>query len=301
MVSRPSQVRYLVAVVQEGQITRAAQKLGVAQPVLSQAIAQLEAELGIDLLERHPRGVTPTLAGEAFLAKARVALAAEEQAVETARAFARRTRNELVVGFVGPPPTASFPELFASFSSRCPEAKLTLRDLPFPQAEVASWLAGVDLVVCHPPELPEDAEVQTVRVEPRAIVLPADHPLAGRQEIPVEEVLDETFVSYHPSVDPRWSAFHTLDDVRAAPPKATTADQAVNSLQMAGILSCASAVTAIPYTDARLARLLLTNIAVVPLAGAPPARLSLVWRRESENPLLAALVAAARALESDGA
>jgi DNA-binding transcriptional LysR family regulator len=78
------QLRYFVTVAEEGQITRAARRLHIAQPALSQALAQLEAELDIVLFERHPRGVTLTPAGEAFLVKARAALAAEAETVQVA-------------------------------------------------------------------------------------------------------------------------------------------------------------------------------------------------------------------------
>ncbi len=72
------QFLYFVTVVEEGQITRAATRLHVAQPALSQAIAKLEDSVGVRLLERHARGVTPTPAGAAFLEKARAALTATE-------------------------------------------------------------------------------------------------------------------------------------------------------------------------------------------------------------------------------
>jgi LysR family nitrogen assimilation transcriptional regulator len=63
MSFRRGHLRYFVTVVEERQITRAAAKLHIAQPALSHAMAQLEAELGVQLLERHARGVTPTAAG----------------------------------------------------------------------------------------------------------------------------------------------------------------------------------------------------------------------------------------------
>src|SRR5213593_484826 len=102
MPLRLEQLRYFVTVAEEGQMTRAARKLHLAQPALSQAIAQLEGELGIDLLERHPRGVTLTPAGEAFLPKARAALDADTDAALTARSLARAARDTMEVGFIGP-------------------------------------------------------------------------------------------------------------------------------------------------------------------------------------------------------
>src|SRR6476469_6650933 len=98
MPFRPGQLLYFVTVAEEGQVTRAARKL---------AIAQLEGELGLQLLERHARGVTLTAAGEIFLPKARAAVDSEREVEQAGRSLSRVTDGTLDVGFVGPPPTIS--------------------------------------------------------------------------------------------------------------------------------------------------------------------------------------------------
>src|SRR6202035_2948495 len=98
MPFKRGQLLYFVTVAEEGQITRAAARLHVAQPALSQAIAQLEEELGIELLERHPRGVTLTAAGEAFLPKARAAVAADADAALAAEWLARSSEGTIEFG-----------------------------------------------------------------------------------------------------------------------------------------------------------------------------------------------------------
>ena len=120
MLSSRRQLGYFITAAEEGQITRAARRLHMAQPALSQAIAHLESDLGVELFERHPRGVTLTPAGEAFLVKARAAWVADVAAAQTAQSLARSARGEIVVGFVGPPPSLSNPELFDSFAERHP-------------------------------------------------------------------------------------------------------------------------------------------------------------------------------------
>src|SRR6201995_4624879 len=92
------QLQYLVVIVEEGQITRAAQRLRVAQPALSQAISRLEAQLGVRLLERLPRGIEPTPAGEAFFEKAREALSAVEEAEDVVHPGAG-SEGGLALGF----------------------------------------------------------------------------------------------------------------------------------------------------------------------------------------------------------
>lgn len=296
MLSRGRQLDYFVAVAQEGQITRAAQKLHLAQPALSQAIAQLERDVGVELLERHGRGVTLTPAGEAFLEKARAALAAEADAVRTAQALARAARGAIAVGFIGPPPAASNPELFAAFSDTHPDAEVSFQDLPFPRGPTVDWLSEVDVAVCHPPVAEEGVCVHQVRAEPRAVVAQKNHPLAGRHELAVMEVLDETFVSYHPEVQPTWAGFHCLDDHRGGPPAQMTRDNALTSLHMLGIMSSGRAITTVPLTDARLAEQVLPSVVAMSLGDARPAEVSLVWRRDNQNPLIGALVATAQRL-----
>jgi len=290
MSFRRGHLRYFVTVAEEGQITRAARKLHIAQPALSQAMAQLESELGIELYERHPRGVTLTPAGEAFLVKARIALATEDDAAQTAQWLARAARGAIEVGFVGPPPTLNAPELFAAFADSHPDAEVSFRDLPFPYGQTLSWLEEVDVAFCHLPTVEPGVDVQTVRLEPRAVVAHESHPLARRTELTVAEVLDETFLSYHPDVQPTWAGFHSLDDHRGGPPQATTVHRAATTMQMGGIMASRGAITTLPLCDAKLAQQVLPVVAI-PLSDAHPAVLSLVWRRENPSPLVQALVA----------
>ncbi len=290
------QLRYFVTVSEEGQITRAAKRLHLAQPALSQAIAQLESELGVELLTRHPRGVMLTDAGEAFLIKARAVLAAEEETSEIALALRRAASDTIAIGFVGPPPTLSTPELFRAFAERHPQAHISYLDLPFPCGQTASWLGSVDVAFCHAPVVEPGICVQPVRVEPRALLAHRAHALAGYNELSVTDVLDETFVSYHPDVQPAWAAFHSLDDHRAGTPARVTTDHALSTLQMLGIMSSARAVTTIPYGDAKLARQVLPDIVAMPVRDAAPADVSLVWREDTSSTLLEDLLEIAKRL-----
>ena len=294
------QLHYFVTVSEEGQITRAARKLHLAQPALSQAIAHLETELGIELFVRHPRGVTLTQAGEAFLVKARAALAAEAETAQMGLSLRRAASAAIVVGFVGPPPMIGTPALFADFSERHPEAQISFRDLPFPCGATTTWLAGVDVALCQPPASEQGVSVQPVRVEPRAVVAHREHALAEHPQLDAADVLEETFVSYHPEVQPAWAGFHSLDDHRGGPPKRATSDDALTSLQMLGIMSSPRAITTVPYADAQLARQVLPNIVAIPLRDAAPATVSLVWSEDTANPLLDDLVEAAKGLASGG-
>jgi DNA-binding transcriptional LysR family regulator len=283
-------LRYFVAVAEEGQITQAARRLFMAQPALSQAISHLESELGLRLLDRHARGVTLTDAGEAFLLKARAAVDSESEVRRTAELLARAERGVLEVGFVGPPPAMTSSGLITAFVNAHPDADISFRDLPYPRGTTRSWLEPVDVALCVTPAISDDLHVHPVRTEPRALVMHSDHRLAGRKQLELKDVLGETFVSYHPDVQPTWSAFHSLDDHRGAPPVAQTDDRVATALQMLGTLATMRAVTVLPRADAKLIEHGLPGLVAIPIRDADPAVVSLIWRAEDDHPLVSALV-----------
>ncbi|HYM55119.1 MAG TPA: LysR family transcriptional regulator [Solirubrobacteraceae bacterium] len=294
------QLVYFVRVAEEGQMTRAARSLHLAQPALSQAIAHLESQLGVELLERHARGVSLTAAGEAFFAKARVALSAAADAELTAQSLTRAAKSVIELGFLGSPPMLDAPELFAAFAYLHPELEVSFRELPFPCDPTTTWLEEVDVALCFSPTPHPDVRIQPLRVEPRVVVTAKSHPLARRGELTVEEVLDETFPGIHPSVDPVWAGFWQLDDHRGSPAPHVTSDHAINPHELAAIIASGRAITAMPASSAANVVRALTNVVAIPLPGADPATLALVWNRENPNALVAAIVAAAANIATTG-
>jgi DNA-binding transcriptional LysR family regulator len=301
MPFRPTHLRYLVTVAEEGQLTRAARKLEIAQPALSQAISQLESELGLQLLVRHPRGVTLTEAGEAFLPKARIAVEAERDVELTASALAGGGEETLTVGFLGPPPSITARELFAAFHAEQPGANVAFRDLPFPQGQSRSWLKDVDVAFCHQPELDASVKAQLVRVEPRAVVAHRSHPVAAATELTVDAVLDETFIGYAEEVQATWAGFHSLDDHRGGPPSSRTDDRARTGLQMLGIISAGGAITTLPACDGHLIESGLPDLVSIPLRDARPAELSLICPASGCPPLVDELLGIAARLATERA
>jgi DNA-binding transcriptional LysR family regulator len=293
---RQGHLLYFVTVVEEGQMTRAARKLDLAQPALSQAIAQLESEVGVQLLERHPRGVALTPAGEQFYEHARLAVDAAAEAEQTVSWLARGAEGSIEFGFVGSPPTVDSPSQLEAFAEAYPDIDIHYRELPFPPTSTSSWLASVDVAVCHLP--PEDPQVWrlTLRSEPRVVLAPRRHPIAARRELALAEVLDETFVGLHPSIDPAWAGFWSLDDHRGGPPAHTTDDGAANPHEVLAALASRRAITTVPATVAGLIINLLTGVVAIPLHGAGPCTIALVGHRDRRNPLVASLLAFAQVI-----
>ncbi|HUH79844.1 MAG TPA: LysR family transcriptional regulator [Solirubrobacteraceae bacterium] len=294
---RRGHLDYFVAVAEEGQITRAAARLHVAQPALSQAMAQLEGELGLTLLQRHSRGVTLTPAGEAFLPKARAAVAAHREASVTAEWLARAAQGSIEFGFVGHAPALDSPSVLAAFRSSHPDVSLRFRELPFPSSQTKLWLAEVDLAVCHRP--PEDAGtwMHPLREEPRVVLASRRHHLAGRDELTVEEVIGETFVGMHPTVDKEWSGFWTLDDYRGSPAE-VTGDQAKNAQEMIASIAASGAITTVPGSVAAMMLTDLSGITAIPLMCASPAVITLSGHADRNNELVAELLDFAQGLKA---
>jgi LysR family transcriptional regulator, hca operon transcriptional activator len=294
MEFRRGHLPYFVAVAEEGQITRAAKRLHIAQPALSQAIAQLEADIGFRLLERHARGVRLTPAGERFLVNARAAVAAWSDASAAARSAGRVLEGVIEFGFLGAPPALDSPAPLQRFAALHPGLDLRYRDLPFPTLPTASWLADVDIAVCHRP--PPDAAVWEllVRSEPRVVLAPAHHPLAAQAETGVEEVLGETFIGLHADVAPEWAGFWSLDDHRGARPARVTPDSAANPQEVLAALALRHAITTVPASVASLLAGPHSGIAAVSLRDAAPALITLVGHAAPRNPRVEALLEFAR-------
>src|SRR6202163_1923878 len=178
-------LRYFVTVAEEGQFTLAAQRLFMAQPALSQAIASLESDFGVQLLERHSRGVRLTPAGEVFLEKARAALAADEDALLTAQSLVRADQRTILLGYLGLPPPLKSPNLMGAFREAHPDIQIRQHELPYPSLPTALWLREVDAAICSRPAADPNVCFQPLRAEPRVVLAPKRHRLAQRQELAV--------------------------------------------------------------------------------------------------------------------
>jgi DNA-binding transcriptional LysR family regulator len=132
------------------------------------------------------------------------------------------------------------------------------------------------------------------------VVAPESHPLASRSELTVAEVLDDTFISYHPDVQPAWAGFHSLDDHRREPPRRMTTHRVLTPPEMLAAMASRQAITAVPASDARIIEQALRGVVAIPLVDAAPATLALTWRKDSPNPVVEELVSFAERLKASG-
>jgi DNA-binding transcriptional LysR family regulator len=272
-------------------MTRAARRLQLAQPALSQAIARLEAQLGVKLLERNPRGVTVTPAGAAFLAKAQAALAAVEDLNATARSWARDEQERLHAGFMSLTPPMMAGELFPRFMAEHPEVTIEWRQLGYPTLEPRSWLGDSDAALIWFSPTGPGLTAQAIRSSPLVVAMHERHRLANRTELKVEDVLEEPFPGVVDWCDPGWLGYWGLDAYRGSPAPRTD-DWAVTPEEVASIVASGRAITTVPEIVAvPFAHL---GIRAIPLIDAEPAVLMLVWPDGATTRLVSDLAELAR-------
>lgn len=192
------QMRYFIAVGEELHFTRAAERLHMAQQPLSTAIARLEQQLGVRLLDRTTRRVELTDAGQAFLEAARTAVSAADAAVEAALVAAGGTTGEVSMG-VSSGAWYGLAELFEHLQESYPNVRLDVRQQSGGPAVSAIRRGELDLAVglCVPPQ--DGLEMHRLKDEPVVAVIPTAHPLAGRRSVPLAELSGETFALDDPA------------------------------------------------------------------------------------------------------
>jgi DNA-binding transcriptional LysR family regulator len=194
-------LRYFVAVAEEASFTAAAQRVHVAQQVLSTQIRQLENAVGTQLLERSSRGVTATPAGAAFLAAARETLASLDRGVTAARNAAQVVSGRLSVGLSLAASGDTRTRLLAAFERAYPQVDLRL--LAFDLTEPACGLLdrSSDVALLRPPVAAAGIALRQVDEEPRVFVLPAGHPLAAREALTLADVAGLPWVAAELATD----------------------------------------------------------------------------------------------------
>ena len=193
------QLHYFLAVADEGSFTRAAERLFVAQPSLSQQIKSLEQELGGPLLERLPRGVRLTAAGKAFMTEARAAVTHAASATRNARGVLGLEGGELEVATVTSVAFGVLPSAFRTWHERYPGTTIALREYTHRSALDDAVRLGVGDIAVGPRPAHWRGPVVDLGWEEFVVVLPASDPLAeAGHPVPLEDLADRDWVLFGP-------------------------------------------------------------------------------------------------------
>lgn len=192
-------LRYFIAVAEELHFGRAALRLNISQPPLSQQIMQLETETGARLFNRTNRSVQLTAAGEQLLSDARAILLQVEQASDRAARLHRGEEGELRIGFTSSAPfTAVVSDALFRFRQRWPQVHIKMQEINTRQQLVPLHEGLLDLGVMRNTPLPADLRHQLLLSEPLYAVVHKAHPLAGAEKISVTALAAEPFVFFDP-------------------------------------------------------------------------------------------------------
>ena len=188
-------LRYFRAVAEELHFGRAAQRLHIAQPPLSQQIRQLEAELGVELLVRSTRRVELTPAGEEYLRRVVDILEAVDSAGRHVARIADGTRGHLAIGCVGSATYSLLPRLVRVLGERLPDVDVEIRGEMLAPAQILGLRSGeLDLAVLRPQASNDGLTVETLRTDRLIVAVPDGHALAGSAAVSFAQLRDEDFV-----------------------------------------------------------------------------------------------------------
>src|SRR5580693_4233756 len=197
-------IRYFLAVAEERHFTRAASKVGIGQPPLSQQIKNLEAEIGTPLFHRVPHGAELTAAGEAFLQGVKEMPSLAERAMKAAQRAARGEMGSLRVGFTA---SAAFntvvPSAIRAFRRAYAEVELVLEEANTTRLVAGLQDGSLDVAFLRPGAAGSEAfQLRLLSEEPMMLALPLGHPLAAQQEVELETLKEDPFLLFPRSIGP---------------------------------------------------------------------------------------------------
>lgn len=271
-------VHCFTVVAEHRHFGRAAEVLHVTQPSLSRQIRRLEQQLGARLLHRTPRGSTLTEAGEVFLPQAEALLRAATGAIARTKAAARPSRVNVghTIGVIITPAVREM-------RHRHPDADVRVQHVSWTDVSTALLEHRTDVVVARLPFPTEGLHVTILYDEPRVLIVPGDHRLAGKECVTLDDIADEPMPRLRDS-DPAWDAYWRIDprpDGRPAPD-----GPVIDSIEDKFELVAAGQAVVVAVEHGITA--LRPDLIAIPVDGVDPAHVVLATRGDERGRLVAA-------------
>jgi DNA-binding transcriptional LysR family regulator len=281
-------LRYFVAVAEELNFSRAAERLHMAQPPLSVAIRQLEQELGTDLFVRTSREVRLTEGGIALLDGARRTLAQAEAAVTAARRAAAGEVGRVRIGYNWSARFDTLPALGQALKRTYPDVELLAEEMRPNRMPAALRAGAIDVALALYPEVVAGLAYQTVRREPIVALLSATHALAHEVAVALEALANE-FLMFPRELAPRLHDFY-VGLCRRAGFEPRISSESARSRWTIGTWAASTAA----LLPASVSNDLPDGVVAVPISGlSEELEFELAWRTDDRNPALAAFIALA--------
>ncbi len=285
-------MRYFVAVGETLHFGRAAERLYISQPALSQQIRKLEDDLGIALFLRDRRSVQLTPAGAGLLSHAQAVIASADVFTRAAQRESRMHRGQMVVGFHTRWPDGFLPRVIRAYRDVRPGVSLDLAQHDFSDTSAGLRLGTSDAALVHLPLTAEGLRWQELSTEPRVMMVAQDHPLADSLATTVAEVLGTgTPWGVPPDTDPVWRDFWSAAPERAAAGGSDVAR--VQPMTHEALFDSVASGQSVALTYASLGRVYAPEgVRFIPMEDLTPAVLAVAWRSEDTRAHIGDFVAA---------
>jgi DNA-binding transcriptional LysR family regulator len=277
-------LRYFVAVAEELHFSKAAEKLHIAQPPLSQQIQQLEAELGVKLFHRKTkRQVQLTEAGKVFLQEVDRLLVQLETAVELTQRIGRGQTGQLRIGFTSLAIYDLLPLILQQFREQFLEVELVLRELTTSQQEQALKDSLIHVGFAHPPLEDDTLSYQCIHRETLVVALSSTHSLTQQERICVRSLKDEPLIVF-----PRYLAPGLYDRIMSLFGQVNVQPNIIQeAIQMQTIIGLVSARMGVAITPSSLQNLQRSGVVYRPLLeDVPIIETAVIWQQSSLTPIV---------------
>jgi DNA-binding transcriptional LysR family regulator len=276
-------LRYFVTLAETRHFGRAAARLNLSQPPLSRQLVALEASLGVTLIERSPRSVTLTAAGERFYADAKAILASVEQAVSNAQAAASGEAGKLAIGFTMCAAYNVVPGYARAFGAAYPEVALSLREVVSNDLAAQVVAGHIDAAIMFPHVPDKGLATRTILREPLCVALSRGHLRARARRLKIAQLAGEPFVLASEDVAPTLRAT-ILEHCRSG---GFEPDIRFEVQLQQTVLSLVDEGVGVALVPASMRKAQLAGVVFKPLVDAPLVEQVLAWSPANRNPCLA--------------
>jgi LysR family hca operon transcriptional activator len=271
-------LRYFITVAEQSNVTRAAELLHTSQPSLSRQIQDLEDTLKVKLFIRERGRLQLTQAGQAFLSDARKLIADLNAAVERARAAARGVSGSIVIGYIASATVKVFSSLLPLFQQRFPAIKPELRAMTSPEQIEALREGRIDVAFLRGLIRDDTITSEVLLSENLVVVLPANHPLAKKRSLRINDLLDLPFVRVSSPMEAHLrQCFHPADFLRSSGLGDGDHDALIDKLTLIGSGMGYSILGDAVRTFAPV------TVAVRPIAAVPQPKVDLIMAFRNNN------------------
>jgi DNA-binding transcriptional LysR family regulator len=280
------ELRIFLVLADELHFGRTAERLGISQPGVSEAVRVLESRLGVKVFDRTSRRVRLTPAGEELKRSLAAALAALDQALAGTSALARAVHGLLRVGFVLTTEGPALSRLVAAFQARYPACEVRLQEVETFDAYRALRRGDID-VLCNwlAVDEPDLTAGTAFAYYPRALAVAATHRLAGQHSVSIEDVANEEVALLPPTIPP--AVYDLIVPPRTPSGRPIRRTQPVQTINE--ILSLVARGRIVHPTSSTVPIFNRDDVILIPIDDLPPLPLGLVWCTSRENPPIRAL------------